>query len=163
MTNAKWGPMTRTTALLLILGVAGCNVGGATSKPDLSGTWVLDLSRSTLDIVPPDSTIFVIDHSEPFLTAKRTHILDGVVNVVDTRFTTDSALTAVEVSGLEIPTRVHWDGDVLILEQEWSRGGVLITNLVRYTLEDEGRTLVADEYMQAGPDGHHNVWVFRRR
>jgi hypothetical protein len=155
--------MTRPTAILLLLGVAGCNVGAGALKPNLSGTWLLDLSRSSLEITSPDSTIFVIDHVEPILRAERTHVLDDMVNVVEASLTTDSALATVHAGGLEIPTRVYWDGDVLVFDQEWSQGGARIANLVRYTLIDEGQTLVADEYMQAGPDHHHNVWIFGRR
>jgi hypothetical protein len=155
--------MTRFPAVLLLLGLAGCNVAGSASKPNLSGTWVLDLSRSSFEITPPDSSTFAIEHVEPTLTAERTHVYGGVVNVVQTRLTTDSVVTTVQVGDLEIPTRVYWEGDVLILDQAWSQGDVRITNLVRYTLEDEGQTLVADETMQAGPDSHHNVWTFARR
>lgn len=159
--------MVRTARSALLLGVvllaAACRGDGEASRPDFSGTWVLDLSRSVLEGTSPDSSIFVIDHVEPILTAQRTHVLDGVVNTVRSRFTTDSVLTALQVGDMEIPTRVYWDRQTLVLDQAWSQGDVPITNLVRYTLEDGGQTLVADEFMRAGGAEHHNVWTFRRR
>lgn len=159
--------MAYSTRLSLIL-VAGCLATGCTtrmsiSRPNFSGTWVLDLSRSSLEIPAPDSSIFVIDHDEPQLVAERTHVLGGEANTVRTALETDSVLRSVRVGDLEIPTRVYWDGDALVLEQEWSQGDVQITNHVRYTLADKGETMVADEHMRAGPDSHHNVWTFQRR
>jgi len=159
--------MDRPTRTLLVLGVsylaAACRTGGEASRPDFSGTWVLDLSRSTLEIPPPDSSIFVIDHHEPILTAQRTHVLGGVVNTVSTRFSTDSVLAPLQLGGMEIPTREYWDQQTLGLDQAWFQGDVPVTNLVRYTLEDGGQALIADEYMSAGRESHHNVWTFRRR
>ncbi len=155
--------MTPITRILIVLGLAGCTVERGASTPDLSGTWVLSHARSSLEIAAPDSSIFVIDHVGPTLAARRTHVLDGVVNVVETSLTADSVLRTVRVGELEIPTRVYWDGAVLVLDQAWSQGGVDVTNLVRYTLVDGGETLIADESMRAGPSGHHNVWTFERR
>ena len=156
--------MTRTTMTLLVLVCVAGGCGTEMSRPDFSGTWVLDLSRSSLEIMIPDSSIFVIDHREPILIGERTHFLDGVSNTSSgSEATTDSVLTVLQAGDLEIQTRVYWDGQTLVLAQEWSQGGVPVTNLVRYTLADEGQTLIADERMSAGDDDHHNVWTFRRR
>ena len=143
--------------------VAGCATRKGVARPDFSGTWVLDLARSSLEIPAPDSSIFVIDHDEPQLVAERTHALGGETNTVRTVMSTDGVLRSVRVGNLEIPTRVYWDDDALVLEQEWSQGEVHISNHVRYTLSDDGGTMVADEQMRAGSDSHHNVWTFRRR
>ncbi len=69
--------MTRTTMILLVLVCVAGGCGTEMSRPDFSGTWVLDLSRSSLEITSPDSSIFVIDHVEPRLTVERTHVFDG--------------------------------------------------------------------------------------
>jgi hypothetical protein len=158
--------MTRTTVTVLLVGgclVTACGEARDLSKPDFSGSWVLDLSRSSLEIAPPDSSIFVIEHDDPDLVGRRTHYLGGVSDASSAQLTTDSVLAAVRAGDLEIPTRVYWDGHVLVLDQAWTRGDVRITNLVRYTLEDGGQTLIADERMSADGDTHHNVWVFGRR
>lgn len=159
MTSATARPVLIVACFL----TAGCGVDGQASKPDLSGTWVLDLSASSLEIPLPDSSVFVVEHAEPIILAKRTHVVGGVANTVESRFSTDSLVRPVLVGEVEIPTRVYWDGEALVLDQAWSRGGVRITNVVRYTLGSEGRTMVADEWMRAGSERHHNVWVFRRR
>ena len=159
--------MMRTTSPPVMLVscclIAGCAVDGRGAKPDFSGTWVLDLSASALESPPPDSSIFIIDHDEPTLLAQRTHVVDEEANTVESRFTTDSVVRAVRIGGLEIPTRVYWDGDVLVLDQAWSQGRVRVTNVVRYTLGMDGQTMVADESMRAGSNQHHNIWMFRRR
>jgi len=158
------GYSTRLSVTLLAAClVTGCATRSGAARPDFSGTWVLDLSRSTLEVPAPDSSIFVIDHDEPRLIGERTHALGGEADTVHAVMSTDGALRPVQVGGLEIPTRVHWDGDALVLEQEWSQGEARVTNHVRYTLSDDGETMVADEQMSVGSDSHHNVWTFRRR
>jgi hypothetical protein len=146
---------------VVVFAAGGCAIG--MSRPDFSGTWVLDLPRSSLEIPSPDSSIFVIDHAEPNLIAERTHFLDGVANRSGSRLTSDSVLHMMRAGGLEIPTRMYWDGQTLVLDQEWNQGDVRVANVVRYSLADDGRTMTADEHMSAGDVAHHNVWVFRKR
>lgn len=122
--------------------------------------WICPEARSKSLL--QDSSIFVIDHVEPTLTAERTHVLGGVADTIRSEMTTDSVLRTLRVGDREIPTRVYRDEQTLVLDQAWSQGDDRVSNLVRHTLEDGGETLIADEYMRGAGDEHHNVWTFRR-
>jgi hypothetical protein len=47
------------------------------TKPDFTGTWKLNHGKSSLQIPAPESTIFVIEHSEPHFHLERTHVFGG--------------------------------------------------------------------------------------
>ena len=62
-------------------------------------------------------------------------------------------------------SRAYWDGGVLV----WAATVTLliegepIRNVARYSLADDGRTLIANEHQESGQLSHDNRWVFEKR
>lgn len=64
---------------------------------------------------------------------------------------------------LTIRARVTREGDVIILTEEYTADtGEKASNNVRYSVTNDGSTLVEDE-REVTPDGNeHNVWILKR-
>lgn len=62
--------------------------------------------------------------------------------------------------GFEIRARLYWEDDALVFDSKLIREGEQATNLVRYTLEDEGQTFVAKEYFRGEQQNYSNTWIF---
>ena len=131
-------------------------------KPDFSGTWRFNPSRSTLQIAAPDSTLFVIDHREPLLRLARTHIVGESRDTFELELTTDGKEVSVRRGDLQLQCRARWDGETLVFETTLSREGMTGTNIVRYTL-DAGRSFfVAEEKFRSATVNYDNTWVLER-
>ena len=159
---------TAAISLLAALCLAGCRTtpsrqGPPVTKPDFSGTWVFQPDRSSLEIPPPESSIFAIEHREPQWRLERTHVFDGLEDTVVIELVTDGEPTVRDVRGLEVHSRLYWEGEVLVFDSTYTRDGAEATNVVRYRLADEGRTFIAEERMESALYSHRNTWVFERQ
>src|SRR5262249_47325453 len=72
------------------------------AKPDFTGIWKFNRSRSSLQIPAPDSTTFVIEHREPRFHLSRTHVVGGHRDTLSLELTTDGALVVCNHGGLAI-------------------------------------------------------------
>jgi hypothetical protein len=131
-------------------------------KPDFSGTWQLDLERSSLQIRSPDASTFVIDHDDPHWHLERTHVWGDRSDTLTLELTTDGELRAETIEGWEVRSRMHWEEETLVFNTKMSRGEQRTRVVVRYRLEDEGATFIAEEHLDRGQESHDNYWVFSR-
>lgn len=139
-------------------------VAHADEKPDFTGTWVLDLARSELQIRAPDSSVFEISHNEPDWRVVRTHVYGGRANELVMELSTDGSPTISKNGRTSTESTLLWDEYSLILRWRESRGGKLRGDgEVRYSLTEDGQTFVAEEKMNSARSTHHNLWVFSRK
>jgi hypothetical protein len=150
--------------LLAALTVAPVATSGQ-QRPDFSGEWTLDRSASSLqaEMSAVESGIVRIRHREPLFAFTRTFVIKA--QPIDTSFETQTdgrEVVAVD-RALSSKSRVEWQGGSLLLTVliDGPRGAV--SNVVRYELLDEGRTLRAIEDVGGAAPAHHNVWMFTRR
>jgi hypothetical protein len=132
------------------------------AKPDFTGIWKFNRSRSSLQIPEPDSTTFVIEHREPRFRLCRTHVVGGNSDTFSIELTADGEQVVCNHGGLEIQARLRWERDTLVFDSELAREGTRATNVVRYRLGDAGQTLVAEESLRSAQHSHENTWVCDR-
>lgn len=132
-------------------------------KPNFTGVWKLNLQKSKLEIPPPTATTFRIDHREPHFHLSRTHVYGKQSDTWSADLTTDGKEYYQKEGNLETWTRVYWDGDSLVLDQKIKLNGKEGTNVVRYSLADNGRTFIALERMRTPRFSHENRWVFDKQ
>lgn len=137
----------------------------ADTKPDFSGTWILNLAKSKLEMEAPEKTVFVIDHREPSFKLTRTHHWKGETKPDTWTFeiTTDGKEKYGKEKDLEYWTRVYWLDDELVLDMKLKSGEKKGTNVVHYRLTDGGKTFIAAEWFHLSGHNHHNLWVFDRQ
>jgi hypothetical protein len=135
----------------------------ATTRPDFSGTWRFDPTRSVLQSPSPDSSVFVIDHREPQFHLSRTHFFGADRDTFAIDLTTDGAEVERSYDNFQLRGRGMWDGEVLVFEATLLIEGEQASDLVRYSLAPEGSTLIAEEHFVMGQVSHENKWVFEKR
>jgi hypothetical protein len=131
-------------------------------RPNFSGVWKFNRMKSSLQIPPPDSTTFMIEHHEPHFHLERTHTFGGSSDFFSIDLMTDGEPVHVTHGDLDIRARMSWDAESLLFHSEIIREGVHGTNIVRYRLEDEGRTFIALERLNFAGQNYENIWVFDR-
>jgi hypothetical protein len=137
----------------------------APPKPDFSGTWVFNPSRSQLELkLALESGVFTIDHQEPRFRFSRVFVVGGKEDALSYDLTTDGQEKVEDGPGRTTTSRLYWDGDVLVLDERIVlKDGRQAANVVRYSLQDGGRTLVADETFRGPIRKYANHWVADRR
>ncbi len=133
------------------------------SKPDFTGTWQFNPGKSRLQIPAPDASVFRIEHHEPDFHLERTHTFGGATDTFSIDLTTDGRRTTINLRGMEVSSRLFWDGNVLVFDSVLRQGSEGGANIVRYQLGDGGRELTALEQMSLGDNTHTNTWVFDRQ
>jgi hypothetical protein len=162
--------MRRAIVLLLLIGAMSIPAvygQGPQSKPNFSGTWIFDAQKSILKVPAPSSMTLQIDQNDPQVGFARTQvygdqsfdwklqtIADGQKEVVENspRYTTNS--------------RVYWEGNSLVIDQKITASdGTTVTDLVTYSLADDGKTLQAVErQVTVGAKGSTtNKWVYDKK
>jgi hypothetical protein len=135
----------------------------STTRPDFSGTWRFDPTRSVLQSPSPDSSVFVIDHREPQFHLSRTHFFGTDSDTFAIDLTTDGVAVERSYDNFQLRGRGIWDGEVLVFEATLLIDGEQASNLVRYSLAQEGNTFIAEEHFVTGQVSHENMWVFEKR
>ncbi|OFW39627.1 MAG: hypothetical protein A3J29_16475 [Acidobacteria bacterium RIFCSPLOWO2_12_FULL_67_14b] len=132
------------------------------AKPDFTGTWRFNPSKSALQIPAPDENTFIVEHHEPNLRLSRTWVSGANRDTFSIDLTTDGVDSVVERGDARIRARAFWEGDVLAFDSTVARGGVEGTNAVRYTMAEDGRSFVARERFRSEPLNYDNVWWMDR-
>ena len=139
--------------------------GAPAGKPDLTGTWTLDLEKCQLQSPSKiDSGTITIAHRDPAFRFSRTFVVGGKEDALSYELTTDGREKIVKEPGRTTSSRMYWDGDVLVLDEKIVlTDGRAATNTVRYSLHEGGRMLVAEERFRGPFHKHDNIWVADRK
>lgn len=145
--------------------VAAAAAGPSAEKPDFTGTWIFNAGKSVLQVpFKLERATFTIDHREPDFRFSRVFVIDGKDDGLSYALTTDGTERVVKEPGRMTASRLFWDGDVLVLDERiLLQDGREATNVVRYSLRDGGRTLVAEEKFRGPVHKHDNLWVADRK
>jgi hypothetical protein len=133
------------------------------TRPNFTGTWKFNPAKSSLQIPVPESTTFVIEHSEPRFRLERTHVFAGKSDTFSIDLTTNGKAVVRAHAGLEIDASLRWEGDTLVFDSRLKREGEQATNTVRYSLSADGQTFIAEEQLRSKEQSHDNKWVFDKQ
>jgi hypothetical protein len=157
-------PIVKCLELLsLVLCVGGLLLAQTPAKPDFSGNWRLNLQKSHLEVPVPDSATFRVEHQEPKFKLTRTFVFGGKNDTISFELTTDGKEYYRKDGNQESWTRMYWQGNSLVLDSKIRINGKDGTNIVTYSLADNGRTFLAVERLRAPKFSHINHWVFDKQ
>jgi uncharacterized protein involved in exopolysaccharide biosynthesis len=125
--------------------------GMAQEKPDFSGNWRLNVSKSDFGVLGgPDSRTDVISHKEPSIT-DQVSAKGAQGNVEYTiKYTTDGKEVTNQISGREVKSTLKWDGSVLKITGRFSVNDSDVDAQATWTLSADGKTLtIAVHYTSA--------------
>jgi len=132
-------------------------------KPNFTGTWKFNPSKSLLQIPAPDSTIFVVEHMEPVFRLSRTHVVGDKSDTFALDLTTDGTEVDIVRGDLRLRARVYWEGETLVFDSHVVRGGEDASNIVRYKLAGTLDSLVAEERFRSKSLCYDNIWLLERQ
>jgi hypothetical protein len=137
MVNRKYGA---AAAILMLMSVSVL----AARKPNLSGTWTLDLSRSDYGVMQaqaPQKLERTIVHEDPSLkfTTRQTGARGEVTTEMS--YTTDGKPSVNRTPRGEVTGIAKWDGNVLVISSKREINGAEITQNERWSLSGDGKTL----------------------
>jgi len=116
-------------------------------KPNFSGTWKLDVTKSDFGVLPPDnSRTVVIDHSDPML--KLAVSADGAQGKQDftLNFTTDGKEATNNAGGLELKSILTWESSTLVDNTKLKFQDQDVTVKEIWLLSDDGKTLTQNAH-----------------
>ena len=104
--------------LILVFGLsAAWLIVAQASRPNFSGRWELDKSRSDFGSLPPDdSAMELIEHQEPKLTITQVWKDAEGEHTVVWQLTTDGAENLTRMNETEIASRTVWEGSNLVTD-----------------------------------------------
>jgi hypothetical protein len=127
----------------------------SSTKPNLSGTWVLDVSKSDLGQMPaPDSRTDTIEHKEPSfkVTVNQTGGALGQMTFTLNAVTDGKTVSTWTIFGSDAKSTAQWDGNTLVVHTDTKIQEDPTTFVSRYTLSPDGNTLNVQGHF-SGPMG----------
>jgi hypothetical protein len=149
--------VTRLCASLLLTVAFG--VVQAHAKPNLSGTWKVNVSKSDFGPMPaPDSQTDKVTHEDPDVKIGVTSTGQmGDLNY-DLHYTTDGKETTNTVVGNEMKSTAKWEGDELVIDTTGNFNGTDFTAKDRWTLSDDAKTMTVQRHLSfAGGEGDQKI------
>jgi len=124
------------------------------AKPNFSGTWVLDVSKSDFGLLPgPSSRTDVIEHNDPMLKDSVTQEgAQGAQNLT-LNYTTDGKEATNEQGPMSVKSTLAWEGDNLVVNSKTNLQGNDITIRQVWTLSPDGKTLTLNAHLTAAALG----------
>ena len=131
------------------------------SRPNFSGRWELDKSRSDFGSLPPDdSAMELIQHQEPKLTITQVWKDAEGEHTVVWQLTTDGAENLTRMNETEIASRTVWEGSKLVTEWRMKRGTRLSEGRYLRSLSEDRRTLAVGVRQRSGSNEIEQHLVF---
>ncbi len=125
----------------------------AQDKPNLTGTWKLNITKSDFGAIPgPDSQTLVIEHTDPAVKIVSSQAgaqgsMDATIN-----FTTDGKEASNNMGGRDVKSTSVWDGRNLVMSAKFSLNDQDVTIKSVWTLSDDGKTISETRHL-ASPMG----------
>ena len=161
--------LPKAVLVLLVFAIPALAAAGeppsSPAHPDFSGKWTLDLGRSRIDArYFSDLTrgVLRIEHREPKFSFRRSFTQGGESSTVAFTLTTDGKEAEGNEDGMPTRQSLTWGGDTLVfLTVDRSPRGEA-RNTVKYSLDNGGKTLRAEESFRGPRLSYDNLWVFSK-
>jgi hypothetical protein len=134
--------------------------GQEPQRPNFSGVWKFNPAKSKLQTPAPTASVFRIDHREPNFDLSRTHTYGEKNDTWGIHLTTDGKEVTQEEGGRKILALLNWEGNELVFNSRIVLQDREATNLVRYSLSEDGRVFTATERFRGPVVKYDNIWVF---
>ena len=159
-------PSNKWLTTLALVSASVLVMAAQASRPNFSGRWELDRSRSDFGSLPPDdSAIELIQHQEPKLTITQVWKNAEGEHTLVWQLTTDGAENLTRMNETEITSRTVWDDNKLITDWRMKRGAQLSEGKNVRSLSEGNKTMtVGVRQRSAGREiEQHLVFVERSR
>lgn len=137
----------------------------ALAKPNFTGDWKLNTTKSTFgDIPAPDSMTYKITHDDPkMVTAQKQSGQMGEIELHSTCTTDGKECTNEGFGGAPWKTVAKWDGDALTVETKGQFGDQDFTTKQKWTLSEDGKTLTIAQTFSMSMGEFSQTLVFEKQ
>lgn len=141
--------------LFFILCLLAANAPLFAQKPDFTGTWTLNLEKSSLESRSEGFTgsVFIIRQEGDIVKLTRYHFYGEKKNKLSFKMIADGKTRSVKIL---FKGKLEWQGDNLV-STLWRKH---FSNIVTYHFGSNPQEFIADEVFKGYPKDHHNIWVF---
>jgi|CXWL01.1.fsa_nt_gi hypothetical protein len=139
------------------------------SRPNFTGTWVMDVAKSGASTFTPTASTYTIVHVGDTLVIDRaTTSTNGDQVKAHMRYVVDGGtwknMLPLVGQSLEASSVLRWAGDTLVIRSTSKNGEEELVQVDRWTLAADGATLMmARSAVYAGNPIGSPTWVFAKR
>ncbi len=138
---------TKYCALALALALV---VVPALAKPNFSGDWKVNVSKSEFGPMPPPTSMTgKVTHEEPKLKLVAKQSGERGDFEYEMNYSTDGKETTNELRGNTMKSVAKWDGEELVINTKGTFGDNEITILDRMSLSTDGKTLTLKRHFSS--------------
>ena len=154
----------KTVCLLASLGLAASLAPAAAPKPDFSGKWEMNASKSAFGPIPvPTSLVRTILHVDPSLTITEEQKGGSGDHVSTRQYTTDGKQSTFQENGAVVHATANWDGESLVIRSTADTGGVAIVFTEKMTMSNQNRTLTDAVHIETPQGGLDAIYSFDKQ
>jgi ribosomal protein L20A (L18A) len=118
------------------------NVVSAQEKPNFSGTWKMNATKSDFGPMPaPSAATRTVTHADPELKFKATQMTDNGEQTSEATYKTDGSEFTVKRRNMEIKAVGKWEGSKLVVKSKFEAQGMEISSTENWMLAADGKEL----------------------
>ena len=150
-------------ATIAILTLAGFATLAAQTKPNFSGNWTLNVSKSDFGMLPPtESRTDVIEHNDPALKVSTTATGAQGKQSFTANYTTDGKEVVNKRGPSDMKSTAAWEGNKLVMNSKLTIGDNDVSLKAVWSLSDDGKTLTQNVHLAAAMGETDQKLVFEK-
>ena len=137
--------------IVAVLALGTLSLWAQDAKPDFSGTWNLDVSKSDFGPAPPStSEKREVEHKDPKLKVKATVVGQQGERKTESNYTTDGKENTNPAGPMEVKSTTKWDGKKLVTQSKREFQGQEIEIKDTWELSGDGKVLTNTRDIKGG-------------
>ena len=149
---------------LMILAVLALAALPVLAKPNFSGDWKLNVSKSSFGQMPaPNSMTNTNTHEDPKLTSHTRQSGEQGDFEFESTYTTDGKECSNDMLGNPVKSILKWDGDTLLIDAKGKFGDNDFTMQDKWTLSSDGKTLTIVRVFKSSMGEGEQKLVFEKQ
>jgi hypothetical protein len=148
-----------------ILAILALAAMPALAKPNFTGDWKLNASKSAFgDIPAPDAMSYKINHDDPKITSVSKQSGQMGEFEMNTTCTTDGKeCSNAGFQGAATKSVMTWDGDTLAVETKGQFGDIDFTSKQRWSISDDGKILTVAQTISTSMGEFTQKLIFEKQ
>ena len=149
---------------LVVLAVLALAALPALAKPNFSGDWKLNVSKSSFGQMPaPTGMTNKITHEDPKLASHVKQSGERGDFEFDSNYTTDGKECSNDIFGNPVKSTLKWEGDTLLIDAKGTFGDNEFSMQDKWTLSDDGKTLTIVRLFKSSMGEGEQKLVFEKQ
>jgi len=147
----------------ILLALCATTLLFAADKPDLSGTWNIQLDKSDFGMMPPPSKMErKVAHKDPQLTVTTSQASQRGERTTEAKYTTDGKESEVQLMGRPAKVSAKWEGSALVVTTKLEFQGNEMTQVEKWSVSADGKTLTSEGTMNSPMGENKTKLIFTK-